>query len=208
MIVRISFENGQKVNKKQLEQLEKDLADNVETSQLYKKEDGYIGTIYLYSESDNPEDEDVKAGKKKLVFPIDSYEINSNKEYLADIEFFLSKHPELKIKLRGTPPTFIQDYSSMIKEIIAIQEKFENALKSFDQKVEFNQKCDVHVANLGLLNINQLGYAVDYCTESLQEVMNSGWRIIACCVQPDGRRPDYILGRNNPDSTKLECVKF
>jgi len=35
----------------------------------------------------------------------------------------------------------------------------------------------------------------DYCTERLQDDLDSGWKILAICVQPDGRRPDYILGR-------------
>lgn len=29
--------------------------------------------------------------------------------------------------------------------------------------------------------------------------LNNGWRIIAVCIQPDGRRPDYVLGRYNPE---------
>jgi hypothetical protein len=90
----------------------------------------------------------------------------------------------------------------------AIQSKLENALKTFDKSIEFNQKCDVHVANLGLLHINQTGYAVDKCTEELQDILNKGWKIIACCVQPDQRRPDYILGKYNPDGDNCVCEEF
>jgi len=37
------------------------------------------------------------------------------------------------------------------------------------------------------------------CTDALQTELNNGWRIIAVCVQPNQRRPDYVLGRYNPE---------
>jgi hypothetical protein len=208
MYMRMTFTGGQKLNEKEIKELSKDIGDSVKYSQLYLKEDGEIDTFRSWSETLNPDDEEIKTGKKKLVTPADLYLLDTDKEYIADSDIIFTKHPELKIILRGTPPTPIHDYSSIIREITAIQEKFEAALKGFDKQVEFNQKCDVHVANLGLLHINQLGFAVDYCTEALQKILNNGWRIIACCVQPDGRRPDYILGRYNPDEENCECVKF
>lgn len=42
----------------------------------------------------------------------------------------------------------------------------------------------------------------DACTDQLQGALNSGWRIISACPQPDQRRPDYILGRFNPDQSE------
>jgi hypothetical protein len=208
MYARITFESGQQFSLKRIQEIEHTIADQLDKSQRCKEPEGRITSYSTWSYSDDPENEDVKSGKKKLVTFVDLYEIGSSKEYIVDLDLFLSKHPELKIKLRGTPPNATQDYSSLIQQIVGIQDKFENALKMFDQQIEFNQKCDVHVANLGLLNINQLGYAVDYCTEQLQEILNKGWRIIACCVQPDGRRPDYILGRYVADGKDFECVKF
>jgi hypothetical protein len=41
----------------------------------------------------------------------------------------------------------------------------------------------------------------DSCTDRLQEALNTGWRIIACCPQPNSRRPDYIMGRFSPVMT-------
>jgi hypothetical protein len=58
-----------------------------------------------------------------------------------------------------------------------------------------NEKCTVAVAGLGLLTVNEVSAEVDLCTESLQRRLNEGWRILAVCVQPDQRRPDYVLGR-------------
>jgi hypothetical protein len=60
----------------------------------------------------------------------------------------------------------------------------------------FNSKVQVHVAGLGLLNVTEVENHNDCCTEYLQEKLADGWRILAVCVQPDQRRPDYILGRS------------
>lgn len=173
MYIRISFEQGQRLTPESLKLLEDTLADKVDCAQLYKKEDGQISTMWSYSETDDPK---LVTEKLKLVYKVDLLQLTSDKEYIVDMELFFSKHPDLKVKMRGMPKTIIKDYQSIIQEIYAIQNKFEDALKSFNQQVEFNQKCDVHIANLGLLNINQVGYAVDYCTEALQEQINKGDR--------------------------------
>lgn len=65
-----------------------------------------------------------------------------------------------------------------------------------DPGVSFNARCNVHVPGLGLLLIEEVEVHEDACTESLQKKLDEGWRIIACCPQPDQRRPDYILGRS------------
>lgn len=64
-----------------------------------------------------------------------------------------------------------------------------------------NEKCHVSVAGLGLLMIKEVKAMKDLCTESLQEELDQGWQIIAICVQPDQRRPDYILGRTKTGET-------
>lgn len=58
-----------------------------------------------------------------------------------------------------------------------------------------NENCKVAVAGLGLLSVNQVEVRLDLCTDELQRDLNNGWSILAVCVQPDQRRPDYILGR-------------
>lgn len=63
----------------------------------------------------------------------------------------------------------------------------------------YNTRCDVHIPNVSMLMYNDLKLLEDICTDELQSALNSGWRIIAACPQPDQRRPDYILGRFNPD---------
>lgn len=63
----------------------------------------------------------------------------------------------------------------------------------------YNDKCNVHVPGLGLLLIDEVEVHESMCTEELQVQLNDGWRIIACCPQPDKRRPDYVLGRTRPE---------
>jgi hypothetical protein len=71
------------------------------------------------------------------------------------------------------------------------------ALAAFGQRntTVVNERCQVAVAGLGLLTVDEVVNHNDMCTEALQKELDEGWRILAVCVQPDQRRPDYILGR-------------
>lgn len=60
-----------------------------------------------------------------------------------------------------------------------------------------------HVPNLGLLLMNEVDVLVDCCTKELQEKLDEGWHMLAVCPPNAKRRPDYILGRNNPKRTNL-----
>ena len=108
------------------------------------------------------------------------------------------------------PKTVEQNYTHVIEAIMAVQEKLENAFLKYDKQIQFNEKVNVHVAGFALMSINQMGYGEDMCTEEVQNVLNKGWRMLAVCVQPDGRRPDYIFGKHNPEleDDKVDCVKF
>jgi hypothetical protein len=59
----------------------------------------------------------------------------------------------------------------------------------------FNHRVNVTVPGLGLLLLNEVQAATDICTDSLNDMLKEGWRIVAVCPQPDQRRPDYVLGR-------------
>lgn len=81
-----------------------------------------------------------------------------------------------------------------------------NASETFQQVADYvptqnvyNNKCDVHMPGNMLVSYNEVMLAEDSCTDVLQDALNNGWRIIAACPQPDSRRPDYILGRWNPE---------
>lgn len=64
---------------------------------------------------------------------------------------------------------------------------------------QFNSRCDVHVPNLGLLMMNKVLLLQDACTDDLQEHLDHGWRILAICPQPNQRRPDYVIGKQEQD---------
>lgn len=86
-------------------------------------------------------------------------------------------------------------------QMLRILERFE-ALSLPD--ASFNSKCEVHMPGQALSIYNETLLLENRCTDALQESLDSGWRIIAACPQPDARRPDYILGRYNPNRTVPE----
>lgn len=64
------------------------------------------------------------------------------------------------------------------------------------------QVVQIAVPDLGILQINETDWLEDACTEVLQGRLDDGWRILAVCPPNAQRRPDYILGRHNPDRRK------
>jgi hypothetical protein len=214
MFARISFDNEQRMSKEKILKLQDFLSDEVPYRPLYKTvsgdpDDDKLFEFYSWQHTVDPLDLEKEDNKKKLVKETDQIELRTDKEYLIDLDLFMLNYPALKIKVRGIPTKSSEvNFSNVIEQMNEIQNKMENALKSFNKSIEFNQKCDVHISNLGLLHINQIGYAVDKCTEELQNILNNGWKIIACCIQPDQRRPDYILGKYNPDGDNCVCENF
>jgi hypothetical protein len=212
VFARISFDDDQKVTQDKHKELEDFLGDEIPVTKQVKTSDGEVADFWSYRHTYDPNDEELKKedSNKQLVFDTNVVKLNNSKEYLAEVEAFIQKYPSIKIKIRGMVQLSSQTYVNMINQMQDIQDKFNRAISGFNEKVEFNQKCNVHIGNLGLLNINQLGYAVDKCTEELQEIINKGWRILAVCPQPDQRRPDYVLGRfnGNDEQTHVDCTQF
>lgn len=54
----------------------------------------------------------------------------------------------------------------------------------------------IAVPDLGLLSIEKVYLLENACTDTLQDYLEQGWRIIAVCPPNSQRRPDYILGRS------------
>lgn len=81
-------------------------------------------------------------------------------------------------------------------------ERFEKAVAKLSQipvsDIAYNERCEVHVPNMALMTYNETMLLEDSCTDALQDRLDEGWRIIAACPQPQ-RRPDYIMGRYNPN---------
>lgn len=58
-----------------------------------------------------------------------------------------------------------------------------------------NNTYQVHLPGSDLMTIQEVEWMENACTEELQSMLNSGWRILAVCPQPGSRRPDYVLGK-------------
>jgi len=217
MFVRITFDDNQKVSRNIWNELSEFLGEEVTCGELVKTKNEDLTEFSTYWHS--YDEEEVKLSqeserKKELVTKTDMVRLNTSKEYLGELESFMKKFPSIKIKIRGMIQVSESNSINMINQMVEVQKKLEKALSQFDEKIEFNQKCDVHISNLGLLSINQLGFATDKCTEELQVLVNEGWRILAICPQPDQRRPDYVLGRSMPNLEEgyryqeVLCTKF
>lgn len=204
MFARISFESSYGysedapniVSLEILKQLEDDFGELIEVEKIVKYLEGDSkGSKTEYSRySHKLEGEEDKDRDRELVKYTGEYKLRSNKEYLVKLDTFLGKYPRLKVTIKGVPK-IAEDRSPSIAADRLIK-KIEGLENRFDEKVEFNDKCEVHVPNLGLLNVNEVTYVEDCCTNELQTHLEKGWRIVAACPQPDQRRPDYVLGIN------------
>ena len=116
-------------------------------------------------------------------------------QYSADIEPILEKFPMIKLKINQLEDT---THYQVLTSWIAKLDNISNRLASVQSsQAMFNNKCNVHVPGLGLMQIDETTWEEDCCTERLQKMLNNGWKILAVCPQPDQRRPDYVLGRNS-----------
>jgi hypothetical protein len=215
MISLISFENALAIP----EEDAKILNLNYTTTELCKasynnqiiKKESYYYYIDELIQKQSEEDEKPKfylEGKEK---PIDSYYICTRlpdnhglvwiekENHLVDlIHFSLSCKYKFYIQktVKSDEPT-VQNIQLILSEIEDKAAKFEKTIDLL-QSSTFNQKVNVHVGGGLITTYNELSLKENTCTDILQTELNNGWRIIAVCVQPDQRRPDYILGRYNP----------
>lgn len=160
-------------------------------------------------------------------FRIDAEYSLTNEEKLSHLNTVLDSAKGMGIEvIRGVPAAWYWDEITImcssdqlvrlqaahkivlsdIKEVFAGSKVFENAVKTPEGHCEnnFNQRIEVHMPGHALAMYNEVMLLEDSCTDALQSNLNKGWRIIAACPQPDSRRPDYILGRYNPNSEILE----
>lgn len=105
--------------------------------------------------------------------------------WLAINNYKFTVKQEIKLEIDDLPGTFktVVEKNSTVNEI----------------QNTYNNKCDVHMPGNMLASYNEVMLIEDSCSDVLQTHLTSGWRMIAACPQPDQRRPDYILGRYNPN---------
>lgn len=60
----------------------------------------------------------------------------------------------------------------------------------------------IHLPSNELMQINDVFFQENCCTDQLQLNLDDGYRIIACIPRPGQRRPDYILGKNKNKELK------
>lgn len=102
-----------------------------------------------------------------------------------------------------TTDAYLKNVAEAAERILA---KLANVDAGLFPEKTYNEKCDVHVPGIGLLAINRTMLLEDACTDQLNTALANGWRIIAACPQPDQRRPDYILGKYDPEWTPCDGV--
>lgn len=119
--------------------------------------------------------------------------------FTAEIEDVLKtfRGAQLRIHAEPKPEAFVSIAVSMreIKDMVGKLTAKINGFEKIENDTVYNEKCEVHIPGFGLLLIDEVIVEKDFCSESLQDRLEKGWRIIAACPQPDQRRPDYVLGR-------------
>ncbi len=138
--------------------------------------------------------------------------------FVCDLHLFMHDFPNQKFSVHGTREIIIEpnnvdamkQHQHAMDEMLKAQELRLNSMMNTFIKMSqdiaknlsvetLNQKCDVHIGGGLLMTVNETLLLEDSCTDNLQKELNSGWRILAVNVQNDGRRPDYVLGRYNPE---------
>jgi len=159
--------------------------------ELIKKEDGKY-----YKDDKEIEHYYIKDRPKNY---LDWVLIKQN-NHLVDLNWFA-----LNCKYTFYIEKAIKSEEPTVQNIQLILDKVEEKTKQIDRMIDtikqqtLNQKVNVHVGGGLITTYNDLCLKEDSCTDVLQTELNNGWRIIAVCIQPDQRRPDYILGRYNPE---------
>lgn len=118
------------------------------------------------------------------------------------------KRPEIvdtKIQSITVPSDLVSSTVSTqmayMDQLLALNERCLDHLKRASE-ISWNEKCQAPVPGSSLVHIDRLMLCESPCTDALQDYLDAGWRIIAACPQPDARRPDYILGKNEA-ATKM-----
>ena len=123
-------------------------------------------------------------------------------KHLVDLTKFAPKCKYPFSILQSSKETLTSNIQEVLMELGDKTTKLERVISGFS----FNEKCNVHIGGGLIVTFNDLKLCEDACMNNLQKELNNGWRIIACCVQPDQRRPDYILGRYNPEKDSCETI--
>lgn len=131
--------------------------------------------------------------------------VGFDKSSYSSFDMVVTGEQLINLSLKGVVYKVVQEVnlgsepSQALVNIQKVANKLEVLLASSSIENLFNNKVEVHMPGAALSTYNHIMLMEDACSNGLQDELNSGWRIIACCPQNDQRRPDYILGRFDPD---------
>jgi hypothetical protein len=186
---RVGFNNNDKLAKMDNSSYYRDeLVKN--ENEKYCKNDKEVPYYYIYERPQNYLDW-VSIKQNNQLVDLEWFAVNCN------YPFYIEK------AIKSEEPT-VENINSILYKI---EEKTQQINKTIDIMTQqtFNQKVNVHLGGGLITTYNDLCLKEDCCTDELQKELNNGWRIIAVCNQPDQRRPDYVLGRYNPEIDVYEC---
>lgn len=122
-----------------------------------------------------------------------------HKSVVADLDMVLPITAELDIKrVVVVKKGNFEDVDLMVEKLTTKLYTLNSRLERYNKQL-FNQKVNVHVPGNALLDINEVHYETDLCTDTVADHLSDGWKILAVCPQPDQRRPDYVFGKHDPD---------
>ena len=159
----------------------------------YKDQDQYKGwTDEQFEQKMNDSFAEYMAKSPRKV---NHYSANSELT-MVDLDMFLAEDIDVAFEIKGfTKIQFTAPQAGFdLSEYAEIFKTLEGLRHQLADRASFNSKCNVHIGGAHMMTVNRTMLCEDYCTDQLQDRLNEGWRIMACCVQ-DARRPDYILGK-------------
>ena len=112
------------------------------------------------------------------------WETPSAVSFVTDIKALQADYPWLQVDVKRIRGQFIEGPPSNPKDLM-----------------HSTQITNISIPSSGLFAVQTVHWLEDACTETLQEYLNDGWRIVAVCPPNDTRRPTYILGhadKNRP----------
>ncbi len=183
----------------------------METYDKYK----HISAFYKPSEEEDVKSIWVDENDKEVehyylydILPKDAPDyVKVSGDHLVDLLSFAEKCKHTYSIIRSVKDTTSTGSLTNLLEAIEDKTKEVKTLLDSTSKIDFNSKCNVHIGGGLIVTFNDLCLKEDTCTDELMVELSNGWRIIAVCIQPDQRRPDYVLGRYNPKLDKDSYVE-
>ena len=206
MIALISFKEDLVITRKEAEKLKLQFTEHRRYGYRNNRLEKMSESCYYKDEVTEKDNEYFKDDKKipsyyvydRPINYLDWVSIKQNNQ-LVDLNWFAlnCNYPFYVEKCIKSEEASVENIQTILYELEQKTKKIDNTIDKMTQQT-FNQKLNVHVGGGLIVTYNDICLKEDCCTDGLQEELNNGWRIIACCIQPDQRRPDYILGRYNP----------